>query len=116
MEGKPRVHIAAIQMLVSLLATPAKAHGLIDWLIGCVCVCVREREKERDGTPRRAVKAAQNSVLTEWQTSIFSSVVSIALHTRSNIPGPKSGLTVLTHSPWLFLNSYLSRHDFDSEW
>ena len=62
---------------------------------------------ERESTPRRALRAARSSVFTEWQTSTFSSVVLMASHTLSDIPGPKSGLTVLTHSPWFFLNSYL---------
>ena len=65
------------------------------------------RKRKIKSTPRRSIRAARASLFTEWQISKFSSVVIRASHTRSDIPGPKSGLTVLIHSPWLFLNSYL---------
>lgn len=65
------------------------------------------RKRKIKSTPRRSIRAARASFFTEWQISKFSSVVIRASHTRPDIPGPKSGLTVLIHSPWLFLNSYL---------
>lgn len=44
-------------------------------------------------TPSRSVRAARSSPFNERHASIFSSVELIASHTRSDMPGPKLGLT-----------------------
>lgn len=64
-------------------------------------------KRERSDTPKREERASCSWVLMESKGPMSCSDVLRASNTLSDIPGPKLGLTVVTHSPWFFLNSNL---------